>query len=219
MWLEVMWAGQHLPGGSARCPVPLSAGREPGTPLLQEPGTPLLQPPASAPLDNPGCFPSKVCVPQRCLCLLSSLPSFLSPFSCPFSPLSLPSALHESLSSGLCTKLRSPHLCFWTCPCIQVTVGSRPPIWAMLVLGRARGAHPAALSCLLPPCGMRGRARSPGDALQARQRELEHRESHEEGPRVLESPGGGSETPMERPKEQGEVLGGLRAHRETRRIP
>lgn len=77
MWLEVMWAGQHLPGGSAHCPVPLSAGREPGTPLLQ--------PPASAPLDNPGCFPSKVCVPQRCLCLLSSLPSFLSPFSCPFS--------------------------------------------------------------------------------------------------------------------------------------
>lgn len=63
-----MWAGQNLPGGSARCLVPLSAGREPGTSPLQ--------PPASAPLDNPGCFPSKVCVPQRCLCLLSSLPSF-----------------------------------------------------------------------------------------------------------------------------------------------
>lgn len=79
MWLEVTWAGQDLPGGSACCLVPLSTGREPGTPLLQ--------PPASAPLVNPGCFPSKVCVPQRCLCLLSSLPSFLSPFSSPFSPL------------------------------------------------------------------------------------------------------------------------------------
>lgn len=150
MWLEVRWAGQDLPGGSARCLVPLSTGREPGTPLLQ--------PPAPAPLGNPGCFPSKVCVPQCCLCLLSSLPSFLSPFSSPFS-LSLPSALHESLSSGLCTKLRSPHLCFWTCPCIQVTVGSPPPMWAMLALGRAQGAHPAALLCLLPPCGLRGRAR------------------------------------------------------------
>lgn len=68
MWLEVTWARQDLPGGSARCLVPLSTGREPGTPLLQ--------PPASAPLDNPDCFPSKVCVPQCCLCLLSSLPSF-----------------------------------------------------------------------------------------------------------------------------------------------
>lgn len=201
LWLEVTWAGQDLPGGSACCLVPLSTGREPGTPLLQ--------PPASAPLVNPGCFPSKVCVPQRCLCLLSSLPSFLSPFSSPFSPLSLPSALHKSLSSGLCIKLRSPHLCFWTCPCIQVTVGSPPPMWAT---GRAWGAHPAALSCFLPPCGMRGRARSPGDALQARQRELGHRESHEEGSRVPRSPGGGSETPVESPREQGGVLGGLWAH-------
>lgn len=200
MWLEVRWAGQDLPGGSvaALC--------------LSPQGGPLLQPPASAPLDNPGCFPSKVCVPQHCLCLLSSLPSFLSPFSSPFSPLSLPSALHELLSSGLCTKLRSPRLCFWTCPCTQVTVGSPPPVWAMLVLGRARGAHPAALLCLLPPCGMRGRARSPGDALQATLRELGHRESHQEGPGVPRSPGGGSETPMERPREQGEVPGGLWAH-------
>lgn len=156
---------------------------------------------------TPAAFPAR-CVSLSAACACSPL-SRLSPFSSPFSPLSLPSALHKSLSSGLCTKLRSPHLCFWTCPCIKVTVGSPTPIWA---IGRARGACPAALSCLLPPCEMRGRARSPGDALKARQRELRHRESHQEGLTVPRSPGGCSETLMESPREQGEVCGGLWAH-------
>lgn len=117
---------------------------------------------------TPAAFPARcVSLSAACACSpLSRLSSPLSPLLSLLSPCLLPYTSHSH--QGCAQKLRSPHLCFWTCPCIQVTVGSPPPMWAM---GRARGAHPAAVSCFLPPRGMRGEARSPGDALQARQRD------------------------------------------------
>lgn len=133
--------------GARDTPAPASCFSTPGSPRL---------------LSQQGVCPSALRVPA----LLS--PVFPLPFLLSFlsSPCLLPYTSHSH--QGCAQKLRSPHLCFWTCPCIQVTVGSPPPMWAM---GRARGAHPAAVSCFLPPRGMRGGARSPGDALQARQRD------------------------------------------------
>lgn len=66
---------------------------------------------------------------------------------------------------------------------------------------------------LPPPCLWDERlGQVPRRCSASRQRELGHKEGHKEGPRVPRSPGRASETPMERPREQGEVLGGLWAH-------
>lgn len=201
LFCGLKWRGQDLPGGSACCLVPLSAGREPGTPLLQ--------PPASAPLVHPGCFPSKVCVPQRCVCLLSSLPSFLSPFSSPFSPLSLPSALHESLSSGLCTKAQVPTPLLLDLP---LHPGDSGVPSSHVGHGESSGSPPSCRLLLPPSPWDERRGQVPRRCSASQTEGLGHRESHEEGPRVPRSPGGGSETPVESPREQEGVLGELWAH-------
>lgn len=151
------------------------------------------------------------------------------------SPLcSLPSALHDSFSSGLCTKLRLSNLRFLSCPCTQADGGDpsspvghadawREPFSPMSML--AWESHPTALLSHLAacPCGMRGRAGSPGDAPKTGWRELGHRERHAEGCRAHEKSRGGSwgaqkyrwglsEKPVESPGEQGEALGRLWAH-------
>lgn len=203
MWLEVRWAVQDLPGGSACCLVPLSKGGSWGHPcsslLLQHPWV------------TPAAFPAR-CVSLSAACACSPL----SPLSSPLSP--LPS-------------LSLPAFCLTRVALIRVVHKAQVPTPLLLDLslhpgdsgvpsshvghagiGESLGSPPSCPPLPPPSLWAERQGQVPGDALQARQRELGHRESHKEGPRVPRSPGGGSETPMERPREQGEVLGGLWAH-------